>query len=394
MTSNSHIRFIYIIEVLFIAVCLTKRYLATILLGEDGYAWLISGSGVELYCPVPGHIGKTVTDTSTRFPSVLTMAQKMMAGEEGVAVYNYDQIKGNQIETIRKQAVYSPIHLPGTLWSVVVATPEKQALQAINAFGIWWSVLFCAVMSAGAFLLRSRIIIRESRQRLETEEKLREQERIFSRFINNAHIPIIIVDTNGRIRLFNEQCRINYGYTLEDAPTIEAWFTKVFPDEGIQKEVLLDWQKKLHTAIDTGEAATFRERSIVCRDGSIRDVLFAYTLIDDTIIITLNDQTGENRLQALEQDLLNRQARTSKMEAIGLMAGGVAHDLNNILSGIVAYPELLLMQLPADSKLRKPLVAIHDSGIRAAAVVADLLTIARGVASIREPASLNSLVSE
>jgi two-component system, cell cycle sensor histidine kinase and response regulator CckA len=76
------------------------------------------------------------------------------------------------------------------------------------------------------------------------------------------------------------------------------------------------------------------------------------------------------------------------------MAGGVAHDLNNILSGIINYPELLLLQLPKDSPLRKPLQDIHDSGKRAANVVADLLTIARGVAAIRENTSLPSLVEE
>lgn len=85
---------------------------------------------------------------------------------------------------------------------------------------------------------------------------------------------------------------------------------------------------------------------------------------------------------------------SSKMEAIGLMAGGVAHDLNNILSGIVSYPELILMQLPDDSKLRKSVEAIHDSGKRAAAVVADLLTVARGVASDRHTTNLNILVQE
>ncbi len=86
--------------------------------------------------------------------------------------------------------------------------------------------------------------------------------------------------------------------------------------------------------------------------------------------------------------------RSSKMEAIGLMAGGVAHDLNNILSGIVSYPELILMQLPDDSKLRKPIKSIQDSGKRAASVVADLLTVARGVASDRHITNLNILVQE
>ncbi len=86
--------------------------------------------------------------------------------------------------------------------------------------------------------------------------------------------------------------------------------------------------------------------------------------------------------------------RAQKMEAIGMMAGGVAHDLNNILAGIISYPELLLLQLPEDSSLRKPLEEIHDSGKRAATVVADLLTVARGVASTREPNDLNMLIDE
>ena len=86
--------------------------------------------------------------------------------------------------------------------------------------------------------------------------------------------------------------------------------------------------------------------------------------------------------------------RARKMEAIGLLAGGVAHDLNNILSGIVSYPELMLLQVPPESSLRPPLIAIHESGKRAAAVVSDLLTVARGVASTKEPTSLNALILE
>lgn len=86
--------------------------------------------------------------------------------------------------------------------------------------------------------------------------------------------------------------------------------------------------------------------------------------------------------------------RAKRMESIGLMAGGVAHDLNNILSGIVGYPELLLHNLPKDSELRGPIEAIHESGQRAATVVADLLTVARGAASVREIHNLNSLTQE
>ena len=82
------------------------------------------------------------------------------------------------------------------------------------------------------------------------------------------------------------------------------------------------------------------------------------------------------------------------MESLGLLAGGVAHDLNNVLSGIVSYPELILMDLPEDSKLRKSIKTIQESGHRAAAIVQDLLTVARGVATAKEPLNLNDLVGD
>ncbi len=86
--------------------------------------------------------------------------------------------------------------------------------------------------------------------------------------------------------------------------------------------------------------------------------------------------------------------RAQKMEAMGLLAGGVAHDLNNILSGIVSYPELILMDLPEDSPLRRPIKIMQESGMRAADVVEDLLTIARGVATGKETLNLNTLITE
>lgn len=97
----------------------------------------------------------------------------------------------------------------------------------------------------------------------------------------------------------------------------------------------------------------------------------------------------------MEKELAQAELHKAKrMESIGLMAGGVAHDLNNILSGIVSYPELILLSLPQDSKLREPIVKIQESGERAAAVVADLLTVARGIASTRETVDLQALVAE
>lgn len=116
----------------------------------------------------------------------------------------------------------------------------------------------------------------------------------------------------------------------------------------------------------------------------------------------LSDVNAQLKREIVERDRLQNEQiklerklhQAQKMEALGLMAGGVAHDLNNILSGLVGYPELLLMQLPKDSKMRESIMAISESGKRAAAVVSDLLTVARGATSIRETVDLNALIIE
>ena len=94
------------------------------------------------------------------------------------------------------------------------------------------------------------------------------------------------------------------------------------------------------------------------------------------------------------KELEKRLLQAQKLEAMGTLAGGVAHDLNNILSGLISYPELLLMQTPKDSPLRKTLLTIKMSGEKAAAVVQDLLWLARRGVTISEVVNLNEIVSQ
>lgn len=86
--------------------------------------------------------------------------------------------------------------------------------------------------------------------------------------------------------------------------------------------------------------------------------------------------------------------QSQKMEVIGTLTAGVAHDLNNILSGIVSYPELLLTGIPEDSHLRKPLLTIQKSGQKAAHIVQDLLTMARRGVLVTEVVNLNQVISD
>jgi signal transduction histidine kinase/ActR/RegA family two-component response regulator len=99
-------------------------------------------------------------------------------------------------------------------------------------------------------------------------------------------------------------------------------------------------------------------------------------------------ERAEHERRRLETQLAN----SRKMEAIGTLAGGVAHDLNNILSGMVSYPDLILMDLPEESPLRTPILTIKKSGTKAAAIVQDLLTLARRGVVATEIINLNDVI--
>ena len=95
-------------------------------------------------------------------------------------------------------------------------------------------------------------------------------------------------------------------------------------------------------------------------------------------VLTIARDISERIQSDKEKAKLRSQLRQAqKMEAIGTLAGGVAHDLNNILSGIVGYPDLLLMEVPESSPMRSGILTIKKSGEKAAAIVQDLLYLAR-----------------
>ncbi|MHC1728272.1 MAG: ATP-binding protein [Syntrophobacteraceae bacterium] len=108
----------------------------------------------------------------------------------------------------------------------------------------------------------------------------------------------------------------------------------------------------------------------------------------------LTDISGRQKAEEERKALQERLQRAEKMEAIGTLAGGVAHDLNNVLGIVVGYSELLLGDMNESGPARSNAMEILKAGQRAAAIVQDLLTLARRGVSGRKVLNLNSIVSE
>lgn len=110
------------------------------------------------------------------------------------------------------------------------------------------------------------------------------------------------------------------------------------------------------------------------------------------MISTVWDVTEQKRVEEERNNLEERLRRAEKMEALGTMAGGVAHDLNNVLGIVVGYSELLLYDLEELSPQSQCAMEILKGGQRAAAIVQDLLTLARRGVPTREVLNLNSII--
>ncbi len=120
----------------------------------------------------------------------------------------------------------------------------------------------------------------------------------------------------------------------------------------------------------------------VSRDGRTVPVAFTFTpILRDAplhgAVLVARDVSDRKAAETREAALRNQLDRARRLESLGVLAGGIAHDLNNILGPIVAYPDLFREELPAGSPLLDDVAEIEEAVRRAVAVLQDLLALSR-----------------
>ena len=241
----------------------------------------------------------------------------------------------------------------------VVKTPLRDADgQIIGVQGVYWDV---------------------------TERQRAEQERVrLSTAVEQAAESIVITDVHGTIQYVNPAFERITGYTRQEALGQNPRILKSNKqDTAFYKGV---WETLVRGDVWHGH---FINRK---KDGALYE--------EDATITPIRDAAGNIvNYVAVKRDVtqevaLESQLRQSqKMEALGTLAGGVAHEINNPINGIMNYAQLITDRLPADSSLRKYSTEIIKETDRVAQIVRNLLTFARKEKPLRQTTSLIEIIN-
>ena len=256
-------------------------------------------------------------------------------------------------------------------------------------------------------LSREKAELIDTRRRLKAEN---EERRRSEKALCQSEAQYRLLAENISDVIFTLDMNLNYTYVSPAVEALQGWR----PDEMLGTNVASVLPpKSMQLAADTllsqmavSEATGDYHRSVVLelellnKDGSTvwSEITAGFLLGDDSKpvgILGVSRNISERlRVQEEKEALQEQLARSKKMEALGLLAGGVAHDLNNVLSGIVSYPELLLLDMDPSNPLYKPITIIRQSGQKATDIVQDLLALARRGVVTTDVLNLNSLVQE
>ena len=249
---------------------------------------------------------------------------------------------------------------------------EEDPFQRANGKLEWirWEIRpwFDQAGQVGGIVLFSEVVT----QQVEAAERIKESEAKFrDLFQKHAAVKLIIDPDDGSIIDANEAAEIFYGWPGERLRQMRIQDINILPPEKLKEEIeKVRKRQRIHFE--------FRHR---LADGSIKDVAVYSSKITirgkDVLHSIIHDISESKRIEREQKRLREQLAQAQKMESVGQLAGGVAHDFNNMLGVITGYSELVMEKLPPADPLRKDMKEIIEAAQRSANITRQLLAFAR-----------------
>jgi signal transduction histidine kinase len=224
------------VEILVDFQSLTKRYLDVIKVGETGYAWVISQAGTILYTPVPGLTGKSIWEAN-KDPSSVALVSAMLQGREGTAEYTSQRIGDRQVSPTRKYAVFLPVRLGNTFWSICVASSEQDVFADLTTFrnrlAVAMSIFFIVGVALATLGARAWLTVKQKEKNARAELEIARQRNQLTHLSRVS----MLGELSGSI--FHE---INQPLTasLTNAQAAQMLLTRPEPDLSVVREILGD----------------------------------------------------------------------------------------------------------------------------------------------------------
>ena len=222
-------------------------------------------------------------------------------------------------------------------------------------------------------------------QQKQTETSLRDSETRFRTLVATAPVGIFQTDAAGNCLFVNQQGLELMGVSQSEVLG-RGWEKSIHPDDLVR--VFAAWDSTVVVNQRFG-----LEYRLMTPQGQVNWVSGNAIAIEDDGKITgyLGTLTDISEQKRLEQQFL----RAQRLESLGTLASGIAHDLNNVLTPIVGAAQLLEVTLPTlDERSRRLLTMLVESSLRGSSLVKQILTFARGVDGQRTVLKLQHILVE
>lgn len=365
------------------ATTLVEKVTAGLKSGKTGYAWVIDNKGIFLYHIENEFIGKSAFEARKEKKPTISFSrineiqkEMILTGKEGTSWYISGWHRGQEGE-IKKLIAYAPIPLNKNNgykhWSVALVAPINEVEDTIRGIqirqvlleGIGIIVTLCAGFLIVGILLRWSSTIKK-----EVDEKTRElkkSEYQCRSLIEHAGDIIYTLDKNGNILSMN-----SYGYQFlkkEPREILTHSISEFFPSDSVElqmKEVKDVFEKNVSDQVTCNIFLDENEYWLSINFSG---------LLDETgnVYRVLGIARDITERKKIEQQMVH----TEKLASVGTLAAGVAHEINNPLTIILGFTDLLLEKTPQDSNVYELLKTIEKQGLNAKRIVENLLGFAR-----------------